>query len=130
LKSMIAKDHQFHNPMAAVPLSADEHIGMITMMTTAFDGQHTIDTILSEGDIVAVSGVWSGTHVGDFNGIPPTGRDVEFSFNEIITFSGGKIQKQQLEFDTATFSSQLAGDDYDDEFDDEFEDEFEEEDRN
>ena len=126
LKSLTTEDHQFLNPMAAVPLSADEHLGMIRMMTTAFDGQHTIDTVFGEGNHVAVSGVWSGTHVGDFNGIPPTGNEVEFTFNEIITFSDGKIQKQQLEFDTATFSSQLSGDDYDDEFEEE--EEFEEED--
>ena len=60
---------------------------MITMCTTAFpDLQMTIDDLIGEGDIVACRFTTTGTHQGEFMGIPPTGKRIsisDYSFNRL-----------------------------------------------
>lgn len=40
------------------------------------DGQLTIDEMIAEGDFVATRLTFTGTHTGEFQGIPPTGKTV------------------------------------------------------
>lgn len=60
---------------------------MITMYTTAFPDLHmTIDDLIGEGDTVACRFTTTGTHKGEFMGIPPTGKMVSisgYSFNRL-----------------------------------------------
>src|SRR5512143_526360 len=49
------------------------------MLRSAFpDFRATIDDIVAEGDKVVIRQTWSGTHKGEFMGIPPTGKSVSF----------------------------------------------------
>jgi predicted ester cyclase len=57
------------------PMSADEWAGMGEMMYAAFpDGKHTIDETLEIDDRVVLRGRFTGTHSGEFMGMPPTRR--------------------------------------------------------
>ena len=59
---------------------------------TAFpDAGFEIKGMISEGEMVAVRDVASGTHEGEFMGNPPTGRSFSAAHMHWFRVSGGKI---------------------------------------
>lgn len=54
------------------------------------NGQFTIEDQVAEGDKVVTRGVFSGTHTGPFQGIPPTGKKVAVPAIDVARFSNGK----------------------------------------
>lgn len=108
VRSLMADNHEFHNPMTPEPLNADGHIGMMQMMTAAFEGQHHLDITVEEKEYVAVKGRWTGTHVGEFEGIPATGKDIEFSFSDLFRIQDGKVGYEHMELNPMSIMAQLG----------------------
>jgi predicted ester cyclase len=107
LKAQLAPSHRFTSPMGG-PLGVDEHVGMVQMMTGALQGGHTLDRLIAEGDYVAVSGKYRGKHVAEFMGVPATGKQVEFSFIDILHFENGKITDEHIELNPASIMAQIG----------------------
>ncbi len=62
-----------------------------TMFRSAFpDLKATVVEMLQDGDKVITRSRWTGTHEGDFMGIPPTGRSFDMSAIDIVEFKDGK----------------------------------------
>ncbi len=55
------------------------------------DGHLTIDQMIAEGDSVAARLTFRGTHTGDFQGIPPTGKAVTIPALDVVRLADGKI---------------------------------------
>jgi predicted ester cyclase len=55
------------------------------------DFRATILDQLAEGDKVVTRKVFHGTHLGDLQGIPPTGREVEIQVIDIVRVADGRI---------------------------------------
>jgi predicted ester cyclase len=108
LKQLMAPNHSFHNPMSPEPAGADQHLGMMQMMTGALKGEHHLDIVIAEGDYVAVRGRWSGKHVGEFNGVPATGNDVSFTWTDVFHFIGGKVADEHLEMNPMAIMAQIG----------------------
>ena len=108
LKSMMADNHQFTNPVTPTPLSAAEHIGMIQQMMASFTGTHTIEQTICEGDWVVTRGRWSGTHTGEFNGIPASGKPVNFSMCDVMHVVNGKLVEEYMEWNAMTLMMQIG----------------------
>ena len=108
VRTLIDSKHQFRNPMTPAPIGIEEHIGMMQMMTSAFEGKHTLNLVFEEGDHVAVSGKWSGKHTGDFNGIPATGKQVEFYFVDLFNIVNGKVVNEHFEMNPAAILQQIG----------------------
>jgi steroid delta-isomerase-like uncharacterized protein len=90
-------------------LDRDGWIGMGQMFAAAFpDGKHQITDMIAEGDRVVVSGVWRGTHKGDFQGIPASGRSVEVNMIMVDRFAGGRIVEHGGLFDTLALLQQIG----------------------
>ncbi len=82
---------------------------LTTMLRSAFpDFKATIDDLLAEGDKVVIRQTWSGTHKGEFMGIPPTGRSVSFGVIDVIRFSGGKVVEHWGLMDSMSLMQQLG----------------------
>jgi steroid delta-isomerase-like uncharacterized protein len=80
-----------------------------TLFRSAFpDLKITIDDIIAEGDKVVVRGIWSGTHKGEFMGIPPTGKSVSFGVIDIVRIVGGKVVEHWGQMDTLRMMQQLG----------------------
>jgi steroid delta-isomerase-like uncharacterized protein len=76
---------------------------------TAFpDLQTTIEDLIAEGDKVAVRQTWRGTHTGNFQGIPPTGKQVTFTSLEVYRVTGGKLAEEWVELDMLGLLQQLG----------------------
>jgi steroid delta-isomerase-like uncharacterized protein len=76
-----APDFIYHNPVvAATPGLPPGPPGMRQLMAATRDAfpdlDYAVETIIAQDDRAAVLYRWSGTHAGDFGGIPATGRRV------------------------------------------------------
>jgi steroid delta-isomerase-like uncharacterized protein len=68
----------------------------------------TIDDMITEGDRVAVRSTATGTHKGDFQGIPPTGKQFTVGGIDIVRFAGGKAVEHRGAFDNMALLQQLG----------------------
>jgi len=107
--TLLADNHRFFNPMTPAPATKEEHLGMMHMMTGALQGKHILDVVVGEGDHVAVKGRFVGTHGGEFNGVPATGKPVEFSWIDIMKIEDGKITDEHLEMNPMAIMAQITG---------------------
>jgi predicted ester cyclase len=79
------------------------------MLRSAFPDFHaTIDDIIAEGDKVVLRQTWTGTHKGEFMGIPPTGKRVSFGVIDIIRVDGDKCVEHWGQMDNAGLMQQLG----------------------
>ncbi len=78
-------------------------------MRTAFpDMQWTIEEQIAEGGKVVTRFEWTGTHRGDFLGVPATGRSVKVWGIVIDRLEGGKIKDTRIIMDTLGLMMQLG----------------------
>ena len=82
---------------------------LTTMLHSAFpDFKATIDDIVAEGDKVVIRQTWSGSHKGEFMGIPPTGRSVSFGVIDILRIADGKCVEHWGQMDSMSLMQQLG----------------------
>lgn len=72
------------------------------------DGTITIDDIVAEGEKVAVRGICSGTHKGEFEGLPPTGKGMAIQYHGMFRIVNGKIVEFWEIDDMMTMMQQLG----------------------
>ncbi|MBO0777376.1 MAG: ester cyclase [Ktedonobacteraceae bacterium] len=58
------------------------------------DIQVSIDTLLAEGEMVAVRTTWRGTHRGTYEGVAATGKPVERTLIQIFRLQNGKLVEE------------------------------------
>ena len=68
----------------------------------------TVRDIAAEGDTVAARVDFRGTHRGEFQGIPPTGKEVAFSSMEFNRVADGKVEEHWVELDLLGLMQQLG----------------------
>lgn len=100
--------YQFRHPMSSTPISAQEHLGLMDMMKSSFEAHHEFDVFIEEENHVVVSGKWMAKHVGDFNGIPATGKLIELYLIDIFQFNDGKVVYHHIEFNPMLIMAQIA----------------------
>ena len=72
------------------------------------DLHHAVEDLIGEGDKIALRLTLSGTHQGDFQGLPPTGKHVAFSAINTIHLKNGRIAEHWSEFDGIGMMQQLG----------------------
>jgi predicted ester cyclase len=72
------------------------------------DARVRIDRIIGEGDLVAASFTITGTHHGEFRGIPPTGRQVTVTGISILRVEQGLIVERWSEADFLGLLQQIG----------------------
>lgn len=73
------------------------------------DIQVKIEDIFSGEDKVAVRVRVTGTHAGEFLGIQPTGKKIEYESNELYRIADGKIAEEWICSDMLTLMAQIGG---------------------
>jgi steroid delta-isomerase-like uncharacterized protein len=82
---------------------------LTAMLRSAFPDFHaTIEDLVAEGDRVVIRQTWTGTHEGEFMGIPPTGQSVSFGVIDILRMAGGKCVEHWGQMDTMSLMQQLG----------------------
>ena len=64
--------------------------------------------LVVEGDTVSAWASYSGTHSGDFAGVPPTGRSVKFAAWDLIRVQDGRIAEITQYCDLFTLLNQIG----------------------
>ena len=93
-EELIAAEAEFTTPVSDKPLYGGAgYLSVVELMRKSFsDIRWDIVDMAAEGDKVAVSWICSGTHDGEFMGLPATGRKVSFSVMNFYYFNAaGKI---------------------------------------
>lgn len=84
-------------------------IDMFQSFRAAFPDLTTrLEDLISEGDKVAVRHRWTGTHLGDYQGVPPTGRRITFTGSDVYRVLNGKIVEEWSEFDELGILRQIG----------------------
>lgn len=74
------------------------------------DGKFEVDAMFAEGDTVAVRVRMTGTHEGEFMGIPATGRTIDVGVADFLRFDNGLVVEHWGVMDTGALMQQLTGD--------------------
>lgn len=84
--------------------------GLFQSLYTAFpDLTYTIEDGPAEGDLVVVGWSATGTHSGEFQGIPATGNVVTFTGFHLLRIACGKVAEVWAEADTLGRLRQIGG---------------------
>ena len=95
--------------MAGIPEGIEGARAAHQIMLTGFPNYQTvIDDLIAEGDKVVARITLSGTHTGNFMGIPATGKHVEFTGIYIARIADGKIVEHWGEEDGVSLLMQLG----------------------
>jgi len=91
------------------PLDNAAWSGFMAAFTAGFpDSRISIEACISEGDIVVSHWTLTGTHRGEFQGMPATGLPVKFTGIEFNRVAGGKIVEHRSMFDNLALLRQIG----------------------
>jgi len=109
LDEVCAPDYKYYFPSNGKPINLEENKNHWQALIVAFpDLNHTIEEIYAVGDIVVTREIIRGTHKGEFAGMPPTGKKVEFGAIKISRCVDGKLAEIWAESDAITMYQQLG----------------------
>ena len=92
LDEVIAPDIRDHNPEPGQGQGREGARAMFMELARAFpDLSVSIEELIAEGDKVVGRVRFQGTHSGDFQGMPATGKRVEMQVIDILRIENGKI---------------------------------------
>jgi steroid delta-isomerase-like uncharacterized protein len=100
--------HKFHDPQIMTADGPQGVVDAVSVYQTGVDGHWTLHEVMSSGDRVIVRWSGSGTHVGEVNGIPPTGKALTVDAISIHRLEDGKIAETWEVWDTLGFLQQIG----------------------
>jgi steroid delta-isomerase-like uncharacterized protein len=71
-------------------------------------GQHVFDEVIVSGDRVVTCGTFTATHLGEFQGLPPTGKQISLAIMHIDRVENGKIVEHWGQGDALGLMQQLG----------------------
>lgn len=99
-----------HSSPLSPSLDRVEQIERLKAFRSAFpDIRIEVLDAVADADLVAFRSIMTGTHRGEFMGIPPTGRSVEVSLVDMIRVEDGRFVEQWGGPDVLDLLHQLGG---------------------
>ena len=106
---LLAPDFVAH--LAGMPDPLDkkgfEQFGM-TFYSAFGRGQHQFDQVIVDADKVVTWGTFSAVHLGEFQGLPPTGKPIKLAVMHIDRVENGKIVEHWGQGDAFGLMQQLG----------------------
>jgi len=106
-----ADDYVAHAPasLEPAPLDGEAWTKFLAGFVEGFpDLKLTVEDAVAEGDLVAQRVHFEGTHTGEFQGLPPTNRKVDFHGLELNRFVDGRVVEHWFQLDSLTLLQQLG----------------------
>lgn len=111
IPELYAQDVTYHDPFT--PGGEGHGIEAITEFIVATkrafpDFHFTVDHLFGDGDTVAWRGIATGTHLGDFPGLPASGKAITLPMCQIFRFTDGKIKELWVFTDSLSLVKQVS----------------------
>lgn len=108
LDELLAADYVNHDMPAPAPGPAGFK-QVIGQFRAAFpDMRVTIEDEFADGDLAGTRGRFTGTHRGDFMGIPASGKPIDVKYIDLWRVRGGKLAENWVQMDTAGLMRQIG----------------------
>ena len=104
-------DYIAHTPdsIGTETLDSDGWVRFLGVFLEGFPDLHlAVQDASADEHMVAQRILFTGTHTGDFRGLPPTNRKVRFSGIEINRMVDGKVAEHWFQLDAVTLFQQLG----------------------
>ena len=109
LPDIVHPDYRYEGPDGSTLDGPDALAALIGGYRAAFSDFHVeITSEVADRGVVAATMTMTGTHDGEFDGIPATGERIGLPVAVFSTVSGGRIIEEREFFDTGTLLSQLG----------------------
>jgi predicted ester cyclase len=109
LDQVISPDLHSHFLLPGLPQGLEGARKAHQLTSAAFEGLRTVtEDLIAEGDRVVERFTTYGKHVGEFLGLPPTGKDTAVPGFSVFRLAGGKIVEHWGLMDEATLLRQLG----------------------
>jgi predicted ester cyclase len=91
LEEIAVLEYEEHDPIPGQTTGLEGLKQRVEILRSAFQPRFTLEDVVAEGDRVVVRWTNRGVHVGEFMGIPPTGRSFSIAGIDIHRLSDGKM---------------------------------------
>jgi steroid delta-isomerase-like uncharacterized protein len=108
IDELMSPDFVNHTPMGMPPGAEGAKLFMAMLWAGLPDCQATIHQQIAEGEYVVTRKTLTGTHTGDFMGVPPTGKRVNMEVIDILQVRNGKIVSHSGMVDQMGLMQQLG----------------------
>ena len=109
-EELVALDAQFHIPGRPEPLQGPAgYLEIIAMMRGGFpDIQWTLEETIAEGHKIAARFTMRGTHMGEFLGVPPTGKTISVQAINFYRIANAQIVEERGQPDLLGLLQQIG----------------------
>ncbi len=109
IDEFVAPDVRMRTPLPLDSTGAEAMKEVFGRLHGAFpDLQVEIDDLIAEGDKVVSRNTVTGTHRGEFMGVPATGRQVRYDEIFVVRFADGRVVETWGVVDMASLMRQLG----------------------
>jgi steroid delta-isomerase-like uncharacterized protein len=92
IDEVVAPDLLFHAPVPTGATGVQALRQVWVVLLRAFPDLHVaVEDVIAEDDKIVVRNTVTGTHQGEYRGVPPTGRSVSYQEIFIVRFAGGRV---------------------------------------
>lgn len=107
LDELAVEEYEEHDPLPGQTDGLEGLRQRVQMLRSALAPHFSIEDLIAEGDKVVVRWTNRGTHVGDFLGMPPTGRSFAIAGIDIHRLHDGKLAEHWHVVDLFALMQQL-----------------------
>jgi steroid delta-isomerase-like uncharacterized protein len=109
IDELVADDLIEHDEFPGIEPNKDGVKQFFALFRSAFpDLRMEAHEIIAEGDLVCARGTMSGTHQGDFMGMPPSGKHFVVEGFDMVRIRDGQVTEHWGIFDTMAMMQQLG----------------------
>jgi steroid delta-isomerase-like uncharacterized protein len=109
IDELVADDFVDHEDFPGIPSNKQGVTQFFELFRSSFpDLRMTAHEVVAEGDLLCVRGTMSGTHEGEFMGIPPTHKHFEVEGFDMVRFRDGLVTEHWGVFDSMAMMQQLG----------------------
>jgi steroid delta-isomerase-like uncharacterized protein len=105
---LVTPDYVEHDPLPGQGEGREGVLDRFSMLERGLAPRFTIEDVVAEADRVVVRWTNAGTHVGEFAGIPPTGRTFTIGGIDIYRVRDGLLCEHWHQLDQLSMLGQLG----------------------
>jgi steroid delta-isomerase-like uncharacterized protein len=105
---LVSPDYDEHDPLPGQGTGREGAIDRFSMIISGLAPHFTVEDVVAEDDRVVVRWTQEGTHVGEFTGVPPTGRAFKIAGIDIYRVEDGLLCEHWHQLDQLSMLGQLG----------------------